>query len=470
MAGALTAAGATLRELAYPAADGQVVLVGATSGGTAQTFDIDTNFSTEATLLDVDNDGLDEFIIGSADAPADSTPPEGRMHVIHLDTGAVDTVPMVFAPHGSVVALSNEEILVPVAAGGLRRVHLAEARERERVGGDVRFGLPTAADLDNDGSLDIVAAGADGRLHAFEVRGGVVPTWSVTVGGDLANGVSVADVDADGYLDVITLGTSGALYVVNYTGTTKPGWPVVQDVSQSVFFDQFNLDDTVIPPPAPAPLAADIDGDNVLEVLAVFTDGRIDAFDVRATGPKRIDGWAFQAGPRSVPIVGDFDGDGSGDLFFLESIRDVNGDPLLNRASLWNLGTAYEERADAWTMFRGNARGTSAAGQSENAILEPGELLTDVFAQPNPAGPEGAWLHYNLQTGVEFVRIELYDTAGQSVRQIAGTRFPGADNLVHWDGTDDDGSPVAPGLYVYRVSARSASDTQTTVGKVALIR
>ena len=94
------------------------------------------------------------------------------------------------------------------------------------------------------------------------------------------------------------------------------------------------------------------------------------------------------------------------------------------------------------------------------SVLAEGQLLGEVQAAPNPFTPNGdgindeAIIHYNLLalSTARPVEVALYDLSGRRVRVLfAGDEANGRYTDKVWDGRDDQGQPVPPGLYVARV-------------------
>ena len=94
------------------------------------------------------------------------------------------------------------------------------------------------------------------------------------------------------------------------------------------------------------------------------------------------------------------------------------------------------------------------------SVLAEGQLLGEVQAAPNPFTPNGdgindeAIIHYNLLSlsTSRPVEVALYDLSGRRVRVLfAGDEANGRYTDKVWDGRDDQGQPVPPGLYVARV-------------------
>lgn len=75
---------------------------------------------------------------------------------------------------------------------------------------------------------------------------------------------------------------------------------------------------------------------------------------------------------------------------------------------------------------------------------------------PNPA--RGACtLRFTLAAPGEGV-LEVYDSGGRRVRRVAAGTFARGPNAIEWDGRDDEGRPVAAGVYLARLAAGTVLD------------
>ena len=55
--------------------------------------------------------------------------------------------------------------------------------------------------------------------------------------------------------------------------------------------------------------------------------------------------------------------------------------------------------------------------------------------------------------GERELRVGVYDLSGRKVRGLGGVGgTPSGEHAVPWDGRDDEGRRVGPGLYLVRVS------------------
>jgi subtilisin family serine protease len=120
---------------------------------------------------------------------------------------------------------------------------------------------PTVANIDADPEPEVIIGISNGNLMAFNHDGSNL--FMRDFGCVLKGGIVVADIDANGSNDIIFVGNSGDLYVVDNTGTEIGAFPV--DVEESV-------DST--------PILADLDGNGTLEIIFGDNAGYLHAYDV----------------------------------------------------------------------------------------------------------------------------------------------------------------------------------------------
>ena len=83
---------------------------------------------------------------------------------------------------------------------------------------------------------------------------------------------------------------------------------------------------------------------------------------------------------------------------------------------------------------------------------------------PNPFNSETVISWFLLEPGP--VRLEVFSLTGQRVAVLhRGPEKPGLHRL-HWDGRDDEGRPLASGVYLYRLVTAEAVSTR----KLTLLR
>ncbi|MBS1723890.1 MAG: VCBS repeat-containing protein [Armatimonadetes bacterium] len=165
----------------------------------------------------------------------------------------------------------------------------------------------TFADLDGDGTPEILLPCTLGQLYAWKLDGSLVPGFPVSTVGFPQYPPTVADLDGDGQVEIVqtTRGftNGGRLYVFNKNGQVLSGWPK-------------NINNNNIEYCA---TLADLDNDGKLEIIAgerAYPIGRLHVFEKDGTEwggnwPVTIDHV-----PTMTASVGDVDGDGNKEVFY----------------------------------------------------------------------------------------------------------------------------------------------------------
>jgi hypothetical protein len=149
---------------------------------------------------------------------------------------------------------------------------------------------PVAADLDGNGSLELLYSSYDGRVHAFWLDKTEHGAWPFSVysaaEGTLrfASEPTVADLDNDGYAEVIFASwtqkgsnKTGKLHILDYLGH------VLQEVPLPAAFGSPTWNGALA-----APTLADIDGDPDLEVVLNTAHSGLVAYDLPGTAGARL--------------------------------------------------------------------------------------------------------------------------------------------------------------------------------------
>ena len=156
---------------------------------------------------------------------------------------------------------------------------------------------PTLVDLDGDGDLEIVAGNDSGLLHVLHHDGTEMASYDV--GDDIRGGISVADLNDDGSYELLFAGYDDMIHVWNpMDGVELDGWPVDMEYNSLT-----------------EPVTADLDNDGDLEVVAAMKSGMVYVFHHDATlfnnFPTNLSG-----NIESSPAIGDLDNDGDHEIIF----------------------------------------------------------------------------------------------------------------------------------------------------------
>lgn len=95
-------------------------------------------------------------------------------------------------------------------------------------------------------------------------------------------------------------------------------------------------------------------------------------------------------------------------------------------------------------------------GVTDRSVLPKEFTLSQNY--PNPFNPVTTIRFAVPQT--IFVTLSVFDGLGREVKTIAKGMYEPGEHRIEWNGTDMDNRPVASGLYLYRISAGSFSQTK----------
>jgi hypothetical protein len=272
---------------------------------------------------DINGDGLEEVVIGCDD---------GMIYAYDRDGNSLPGWPVTigYTIDQSSPALGDLDgdgtLEVVMGNGGWytmpgdNMVHVLRYDGSELTGwpqiisGDA-FGSCALADLDQDGTLDVIAATTGGYVYAWNALGQLMPGWPYYTGGPVWASPAVGQLDGKKGLEVTVLGNSNGtlmLFAIKSDGRDLSGWPVVVQMNPGYAMS--------------SPAMTDIDGDGNTEILIgaelepPYYQTR--AFCYRNNG-KIQPGWPvyLPCGTRvmAAPAIGDFTGDGKNDAAFLSS-------------------------------------------------------------------------------------------------------------------------------------------------------
>jgi hypothetical protein len=335
-----------------------------------------------------------------------------------------------------VVAFSKEGLLVfinngtPLTAGApaIWRTDLFEA--------------VSVANLDNEGSAEIIFRDVSGLLYVSGLTSPSQPSFTLTLPAKERAGVAVADLNNDGRKE-IALVSKNQLFAYNFNGVLAENFPLAIATSPELKA-QFPLN----------PVIADADGDGTQEVLITGVDGNVYAY--------RRDGQLVSGFPLAMngPGLGslataDLDGDGK-----LELVG-VSGNGYVH---VWRLPESIA-KAD-WPMFHHDAAQTSLNPAKETPVVVTGQLMPAnlVYNYPNPTEGNSTTIRYRLNDDAQ-VMISIYDTAGDLVDELSGAGMGQVENEVVWNLQN-----VQSGVYLARVEAKGSSETAVTIIKIAVVK
>ena len=186
---------------------------------------------------------------------------------------------------------------------------------------------PVATDLDGDGLIDLLVGESFGNINHYEQNSSGSTEFSLV--SDSFNAIDVGvlstpvatDLDGDGLIDLLVGESSGNInhYEQNSSGSTE----------FTLVSDSFNAIDIGS---GSTPVATDLDGDGLIDLLVGESLGNINHYEQSSSVPTEFSLIsesfnsfnAIDVGSDSTPVATDLDGDGLIDLLVGESSGNIN--------------------------------------------------------------------------------------------------------------------------------------------------
>lgn len=121
--------------------------------------------------------------------------------------------------------------------------------------------------------------------------------------------------------------------------------------------------------------------------------------------------------------------------------------------------TEYRPTEMAAIIERYLPTGIGDNGRGSSSKLPRGFLLRQNF--PNPFNPSTT-IRFEIDATVAGSEVELsiYSLRGKRVRTLVSEKMDPGTHALHWDGTDDRGSPLPSGIYIYRLQVGEDRSTR----------
>jgi len=426
------------------------------SGGGVSTYSIPMQGSTEAppAAADLDGDGFPEVVVANAESAPGVE--EG------LNLSGISVVNWETFTDPDLPRDPPDARFYMVKKGG-------------------NFGTPTLVNLDRsaDGSFEALMADQFGAFHAFhfdfkthipgDPPGGffgsdawIIPRemtgWPVALGSiGRATEVSAADLEGDGYPELFQTGDDCRLASFHWNGAPRSGFPV-------------KAGDPLAPADSAgnwAPYVADVDNDGQLDVVAILPDGRRLAYH-RDGSPIPSFGELGSTGLSAPPILADLDGDGLAEWVETFDLSNQCAVVVRNTTIAVRPATGGGTGSLAWNQWRTGATRNAVVGL-QTAIAPSGtQILSEVYAYPNPASGGTTTIHYRLSGPAQHLKVTIYDPSGALVAEPAvddADRAGSAEHAVLWDH-----AAMSSGVYVCRVEVSSSSGTEVQLTRLAVLR
>ncbi len=95
---------------------------------------------------------------------------------------------------------------------------------------------PAVADLNSDGSKEVIVGDNCGYLHVLDRNGKYLSGWPKQISGNYLNAPSVSDINGDGVKDIIVGDWGSLVHVIEPDGSELKGWPQVLNYGPEVYY------------------------------------------------------------------------------------------------------------------------------------------------------------------------------------------------------------------------------------------
>ena len=117
-------------------------------------------------------------------------------------------------------------------------------------------------------------------------------------------------------------------------------------------------------------------------------------------------------------------------------------------------------------FYNGNAPDMGAYESPYTTSLAMSDVLLPLnfrlyFTYPNPFNPVTT-LRYDLPKN-SFVNITIYDMMGRVVKTIVNDQQMAGYRSIQWNATNNNGSPVSAGIYLYMIQAGEFRQTKKMI-------
>jgi hypothetical protein len=342
-------------------------------------------------IADLNHDGRREIIFGTS---------AGRVYALHaapFDTAFIFQTSGVFSgspavgdivPGGDLeVAITSMDSVFVLTSNGTRATGWPKAFALNP--GNGRAPSPVLAQLrrqQGDPSLDVIVAGADGKVVAWDPSGAVLPGWSSVQVGQTEATPAVADLDGDGSPEVLIGCEDRRLYAFHADGTPVSGFPIETGAEVRS-----------------TPAVWDVDGDGTVEIA--------------------LSGWDAELHVWRYPGV------------FSQAAMEW---PMWRHDS-WRTG-AYA--FPVLTAVLPTPEPPKAPAPPARPVLEQN--------RPNPFNPYTTIRLAVPGPGPLRVTLRVFDARGRLVATLYSGRLDPGYHDLHWDGRTDRGAPAGSGVYLYR--------------------
>ena len=209
--------------------------------------------------------------------------------------------------------------------------------------------------------------------------------------------------------------------------------------------------------------------------LEIFTGVKVDGVDYVRIDDEEVDLGMYVPEIRADRLVVHFpkmEKEASG------SLMEVGFRCVVLRYGTEFVGRVYDNESGEVAQLVGSGDASDRYDVDELSVRTSlkGRLIRSVEIFDGAFSPNGDGLHDEVEirfdvlklTGDAPIEVGVYDLAGRKARTVYRELGRNGRYVMRWDGKDEDGQLVSPGVYVYRISVESDMESEVYAGAVAV--
>lgn len=255
-------------------------------------FVTENTIRTAPTIIDIDDDGIQELVVGSDDKNLYVLDAEGEIKWKFQAGRNIRSTPAI----GDVDNDGSLELVFGSMDNILYVLNNDGSPKSKYEASGMIVSAPTLSDLDYDGDLEIIFPVFENKLHVIHHDGSNFGSFPLSLEGSVFSGCAVGDVDGNGQLDIVVGTWDSRVYLFTSDGAMPSNFP-------------YRTGEKVSTEPA----LADLDGDGMLEIIIGSDDNILHVINWEG---KQLAAYSAGGHIRSSPMVDDLDSDGMLEIIF----------------------------------------------------------------------------------------------------------------------------------------------------------
>ncbi|MBN1327218.1 MAG: VCBS repeat-containing protein, partial [Candidatus Cloacimonetes bacterium] len=256
-----------------------------------------SNISSAVAVGDLTGDGFKEIVVADEGGYINAVDYQGTTILNYNAGGIFKGNPIIADVDGN----GTMEIVATTFSGNLAVVLNSDGSEFQNFPVTIPSGgtlaSPAVGDLDGDGNLEIIVASLSGAINAISTASGEnLANWPYATGTNTWKGPIVSNIDSDNDPEVLVATGNGKIVAINHDGSLVFERDTGEQIKTSI-------------------ITGDLDSNGTQEIISISTDGDVYVLDNQGNdfGNYPVD---LNVTVESSPILADLEGNGTANIIF----------------------------------------------------------------------------------------------------------------------------------------------------------